>query len=108
MNLLSVMCSFATGRDDSGCSAVDSFFQSILFLISAGLYLTGMEEYLGFLVVSLALSWVNILYFSRGDIHMGIYSIMIQKVVHTRPHYTTVNATVHSQSPKAFCVLCSL
>lgn len=102
------MCPFATGQDDSGCSAVGSLFQGILFLVSAGLYACGQEEYLGFLVVSLALSWVNILYFSRGDIHMGIYSIMIQKVVHTRPHYTTVNATVHNQRPEAFCVLCFL
>lgn len=66
----------------------DSLFQSSLFLVSAGLYLYGREEYLGFLVFSLALSWVNLLYFSRGHIHMGIYSIMIQKVVvraHTSP-----------------------
>lgn len=31
-------------------------------------------------MVCLALSWINLLYFSRGDKHMGIYSIMIQKV----------------------------
>nr|XP_046267004.1 transient receptor potential cation channel subfamily V member 1 [Scatophagus argus]XP_046267005.1 transient receptor potential cation channel subfamily V member 1 [Scatophagus argus] len=57
------------------------FFQGALFLASAGLYLCSREEYLGFLVVCLALSWVNLLYFSRGDIHMGIYSIMIQKMI---------------------------
>lgn len=62
------------------CSAVVSFFQGSLFLISTGLYLAGREEYLGFLVVCLALSWINLLYFSRGDKHMGVYSIMIQKV----------------------------
>lgn len=62
-------------------SAVVSFFQGSLFLIAAGLYLSGREEYLGFLVVCLALSWVNLLYFSRGDKHMGVYSIMIQKVL---------------------------
>lgn len=61
-------------------SAVVSLFQGSLFLISAGLYLVGREEYLGFLVVCLALSWINLLYFSRGDKHMGVYSIMIQKV----------------------------
>lgn len=61
--------------------AVDSLFQGALFLVSAGLYLSAREEYLGFLVVCLALSWVNLLYFSRGHIHMGVYSIMIQKVV---------------------------
>ncbi|XP_070773255.1 transient receptor potential cation channel subfamily V member 1 [Enoplosus armatus] len=57
------------------------FVQGVLFLVSAGLYLSGRPEYLGFLVLCLALSWVNLLYFSRGDIHMGIYSIMIQKMI---------------------------
>lgn len=61
-------------------SALVSLFQGTLFMISAGLYLKEREEFLGFLVVCLALSWVNLLYFSRGDKHMGIYSIMIQKV----------------------------
>lgn len=70
-------------QDHSGFSAVDSFVQGVLFLVSAGLYLCGQQEYLGFLVLCLALSWVNLLYYSRGDIHMGIYSIMIQKVFHT-------------------------
>ncbi|XP_029703723.1 transient receptor potential cation channel subfamily V member 1 isoform X2 [Takifugu rubripes] len=56
-------------------------FQGTLFMISAGLYLMEREEFLGFLVVCLALSWVNLLYFSRGDKHMGIYSIMIQKMI---------------------------
>uniref|UniRef100_A0A674MI93 Transient receptor potential cation channel, subfamily V, member 1 n=1 Tax=Takifugu rubripes TaxID=31033 RepID=A0A674MI93_TAKRU len=62
-------------------SAVVSLFQGTLFMISAGLYLMEREEFLGFLVVCLALSWVNLLYFSRGDKHMGIYSIMIQKMI---------------------------
>ncbi|XP_045895324.1 transient receptor potential cation channel subfamily V member 1 [Micropterus dolomieu] len=57
------------------------FVQGVLFLVSAGLYLCGRQEYLGFLVLCLALSWVNLLYYSRGDIHMGIYSIMIQKMI---------------------------
>uniref|UniRef100_A0A665TJ58 Transient receptor potential cation channel subfamily V member 1-like n=1 Tax=Echeneis naucrates TaxID=173247 RepID=A0A665TJ58_ECHNA len=57
------------------------FIQAVLFLISAGLYLSGERKYLGFLVLSLALSWVNLLYFSRGYRHMGIYSVMIQKMI---------------------------
>uniref|UniRef100_A0A671YGC3 Transient receptor potential cation channel, subfamily V, member 1 n=1 Tax=Sparus aurata TaxID=8175 RepID=A0A671YGC3_SPAAU len=61
--------------------AVDSFLQGILFLVSAALYLCQRQEYLSFYVLCLALSWVNLLYFSRGDIHMGIYSVMIQKVM---------------------------
>lgn len=61
-------------------SLVCSLVQGALFLVSAGLYLSGQHEYLGLLVMCLALSWVNLLYFSRGDRHMGIYSVMIQKV----------------------------
>ncbi|KAM9728776.1 transient receptor potential cation channel subfamily V member 1 [Menidia menidia] len=57
------------------------FAQGILFLVSTGLYLSGLPEYLGFLVLCLALSWVNLLYYSRGYRHMGIYSIMIQKMI---------------------------
>ncbi|KAK2828780.1 hypothetical protein Q5P01_019814 [Channa striata] len=57
------------------------FVQAILFLVAAGLYLCGQHEYLGFLVMCLALSWVNLLYYSRGDKHMGIYSVMIQKMI---------------------------
>ncbi|KAF1378857.1 hypothetical protein PFLUV_G00194860 [Perca fluviatilis] len=57
------------------------FVQGALFLASTGLYLSGRREYLGFLVMCLALSWVNMLYYSRGDKHMGIYSIMIQKMI---------------------------
>lgn len=77
-------------------SAVESFVQGVLFLITAVLYLCGKKQYLSFLVLCLALSWVNMLYFSRGDRHMGIYSIMIQKVVHTGPTATqlTSNRTV--------------
>ncbi|XP_059207223.1 transient receptor potential cation channel subfamily V member 1-like [Centropristis striata] len=57
------------------------FVQGLLFLVSAGLYVIKRPEYLGFLVLCLALSWVNMLYFSRGDKHMGIYSVMIQKMI---------------------------
>uniref|UniRef100_A0A7N6AFG5 Ion transport domain-containing protein n=1 Tax=Anabas testudineus TaxID=64144 RepID=A0A7N6AFG5_ANATE len=57
------------------------FVQGALFLVSAGLYLCSKHEYLCFLVMCLALSWVNLIYFSRGDSHMGIYSVMIQKMI---------------------------
>uniref|UniRef100_A0A673XUR1 Transient receptor potential cation channel, subfamily V, member 1 n=1 Tax=Salmo trutta TaxID=8032 RepID=A0A673XUR1_SALTR len=59
----------------------ESFLQAIFFLASLVLYCCGREEYLGFLVLCLALSWVNLLYFSRGYRHMGIYSVMIQKMI---------------------------
>ncbi|XP_056126071.1 transient receptor potential cation channel subfamily V member 1 [Rhinichthys klamathensis goyatoka] len=57
------------------------FLQAMLLLVCAVLYCFGQDEFLAFLVLSLALSWVNLLYFSRGSKHMGIYSIMIQKMI---------------------------
>lgn len=57
------------------------FTQALLFLAAAVLYLCGRLEYLGIVVLCLALSWVNVLYYSRGDQHMGIYSVMIQKMI---------------------------
>ncbi|XP_077597178.1 transient receptor potential cation channel subfamily V member 1 isoform X2 [Stigmatopora nigra] len=57
------------------------FGQALLFLAAAGLYVVGRREYLGFLVLCLALSWINLLYFARGSKHMGIYSVMIQKMI---------------------------
>lgn len=65
-----------------------SFLQALLCIISFVLFWCGHEEHLCFLVLSLALGWLNLLYFSRGFRHMGIYSVMIQKV------------TCHSHNPK--------
>lgn len=62
-------------------TADSSLFQAVLFLAATVLYLIDWDEYLAFLVLCLALSWVNVLYFSRGQVQMGIYSVMIQKVV---------------------------
>uniref|UniRef100_A0A4W5MKT4 Transient receptor potential cation channel, subfamily V, member 1 n=1 Tax=Hucho hucho TaxID=62062 RepID=A0A4W5MKT4_9TELE len=64
-----------------GYSEILFFLQAIFFLASSVLYCCGREEYLGFFVLCLALSWVNLLYFSRGYRHMGIYSVMIQKMI---------------------------
>lgn len=82
-----------------------SLLQGLLFLISAGLYLSRREEYLGFLVVCLALSWTNLLYFSRGDKHMGIYSIMIQKVLPVALQHAQ-QPLVGSASPLFSLVFC--
>ncbi|XP_043997306.1 transient receptor potential cation channel subfamily V member 1-like [Gambusia affinis] len=57
------------------------FMQGLLFLAATVLYWAGRQEYLGFLVICLALSWVNVLYYARGNKHMGIYSIMIQMMI---------------------------
>ncbi|XP_052448252.1 transient receptor potential cation channel subfamily V member 1 [Carassius gibelio] len=57
------------------------FLQAVLFLACALLYFFGQDEYVACLVLCLALSWVNLLYFSRGSKNMGIYNVMIQKMV---------------------------
>nr|XP_006641065.1 PREDICTED: transient receptor potential cation channel subfamily V member 1-like [Lepisosteus oculatus]XP_015223030.1 PREDICTED: transient receptor potential cation channel subfamily V member 1-like [Lepisosteus oculatus]XP_015223031.1 PREDICTED: transient receptor potential cation channel subfamily V member 1-like [Lepisosteus oculatus]XP_015223032.1 PREDICTED: transient receptor potential cation channel subfamily V member 1-like [Lepisosteus oculatus]XP_015223033.1 PREDICTED: transient rec len=57
------------------------FLQAVFFLTSSVLYTCGRQEYVAFLVISLALGWVNLLYFSRGFQHLGIYSVMIQKMI---------------------------
>ncbi|XP_062408672.1 transient receptor potential cation channel subfamily V member 1-like isoform X3 [Sardina pilchardus] len=54
---------------------------AVLLLFSAVMYASGCAEYVGFLVICLALSWVNLLYFSRGSKNMGIYSVMIQRMI---------------------------
>ncbi|KAM6970629.1 transient receptor potential cation channel subfamily V member 1 [Aplochiton taeniatus] len=64
-----------------GFSEILFFLQAALYIASSVLYCCGREEYLGFLVLCLAVSWLNLLYFSRGNRHMGIYSIMIQKMI---------------------------
>ncbi|KAG7483758.1 hypothetical protein MATL_G00041670 [Megalops atlanticus] len=57
------------------------FLQAVFYIFSSILYTFGKEEYVGLLVLCLALSWINLLYFSRGSRLMGIYSVMIQKML---------------------------
>lgn len=57
-----------------------SFIYSVLVIVSAGLYLAGIEAYLAVMVFALVLGWMNALYFTRGLKLTGTYSIMIQKV----------------------------
>lgn len=49
-------------------------------IVTAGLYLGGIEAYLAVMVFALVLGWMNALYFTRGLKLTGTYSIMIQKV----------------------------
>ena len=44
------------------------------------MYAGGFKAYVGPLVISLALAWINILYYSRGSKRMGMYNVMIQRV----------------------------
>lgn len=61
-------------------SAACSFIYSVLVIVSAALYLAGIEAYLAVMVFALVLGWMNALYFTRGLKLTGTYSIMIQKV----------------------------
>nr|XP_060641723.1 transient receptor potential cation channel subfamily V member 4 [Anolis sagrei ordinatus] len=58
-----------------------SFIYSVLVLVSAALYLSGVEAYLAVMVFALVLGWMNALYFTRGLKLTGTYSIMIQKIL---------------------------
>ncbi|KAL2095054.1 hypothetical protein ACEWY4_009773 [Coilia grayii] len=64
-----------------GFSDLLFLIQAALFLACTAFYLCGRMEYLGCMVLCLALSWVNLLYYSRGSKNLGIYSVMIQKLI---------------------------
>ncbi|XP_056415171.1 transient receptor potential cation channel subfamily V member 1-like [Hyla sarda] len=57
------------------------FLQAILLLFSGIIYLAGNEVYVAFMVFSLVIGWVDILYYTRGFQQTGIYSVMIQKTI---------------------------
>ncbi|KAM3933301.1 transient receptor potential cation channel subfamily V member 3 [Leptodactylus fuscus] len=57
------------------------FIQAILVIASVFCYLFGVKIYLAFLVLAMALGWANMLYYTRGFQSLGIYSVMIQKVI---------------------------
>uniref|UniRef100_A0A8B9NZN8 Transient receptor potential cation channel subfamily V member 4 n=1 Tax=Apteryx owenii TaxID=8824 RepID=A0A8B9NZN8_APTOW len=74
------------------CPGINSFFidgsfqllyfiYSVLVIVTAGLYLGGIEAYLAVMVFALVLGWMNALYFTRGLKLTGTYSIMIQKIL---------------------------
>lgn len=53
----------------------------MLVILSVFLYLFAYKEYLACLVLAMALGWANMLYYTRGFQSMGMYSVMIQKVI---------------------------
>ncbi|KAM4809306.1 transient receptor potential cation channel subfamily V member 4 [Rhinophrynus dorsalis] len=57
------------------------FIYSVLVIITAALYLAGVEAYLAVMVFALVLGWMNALYFTRGLKLTGTYSIMLQKIL---------------------------
>ncbi|KAM8977039.1 transient receptor potential cation channel subfamily V member 1 [Pelodytes ibericus] len=62
-------------------SEVLFFVQSLFLLVSVGLYFFRRHEYVAFMVICLAMSWVNVLYYTRGFQQMGIYAVMIEKMI---------------------------
>ncbi|XP_071398318.1 transient receptor potential cation channel subfamily V member 1-like isoform X1 [Centroberyx affinis] len=64
-----------------GFSEILFFLQAALLLVCTVLYSCGRREYVGPLVLSLALAWINILYFSRGSKQMGMYNVMMQRMI---------------------------
>ncbi|KAG9269105.1 transient receptor potential cation channel subfamily V member 4 [Astyanax mexicanus] len=57
------------------------FIYSVLVLVTAFLYMLGIEAYVSVMVFALVLGWMNTLYFTRGLKLTGTYSIMIQKIL---------------------------
>ncbi|XP_013869839.1 transient receptor potential cation channel subfamily V member 4 [Austrofundulus limnaeus] len=57
------------------------FIYSVLIIITAALYLSGITAYVSVMVFALVLGWMNTLYFTRGLKLTGTYSIMIQKIL---------------------------
>ncbi len=72
--------SFGTSSLTNLFSALLSFIYSVLIVVTAALYLSGVEAYVSVMVFALVLGWMNTLYFTRGLKLTGTYSIMIQKV----------------------------
>uniref|UniRef100_A0A3B5BB88 Transient receptor potential cation channel subfamily V member 1-like n=1 Tax=Stegastes partitus TaxID=144197 RepID=A0A3B5BB88_9TELE len=62
-------------------SVVGAFLQATLLLVCTVLYFCGRREYVGLLVISLALAWINILYYSRGSKQLGKYYVMMQNMI---------------------------
>ncbi|CAL8363345.1 unnamed protein product [Merluccius merluccius] len=64
-----------------GCNDISFFVQATFLLVSMVMYACGRREYVVPLVVSLALAWINILYYSQGSKHLGMYNVMIQRII---------------------------
>ncbi|CAL8363340.1 unnamed protein product [Merluccius merluccius] len=64
-----------------GCNDISFFLQATFLLVSIVLYVCGRREYVVPQVFSLALAWINILYYSQGSKHLGMYNVMIQRII---------------------------
>lgn len=77
-------------------SVLSSFIYSVLIIVTAALYLSGIKAYVSVMVFALVLGWMNTLYFTRGLKLTGTYSIMIQKVKKINSDQPTSNITIHA------------
>ncbi|XP_062072306.1 transient receptor potential cation channel subfamily V member 1 [Lepus europaeus] len=57
------------------------FVQALFMLATVVLYFSHCKEYVATMVFSLALGWINMLYYTRGFQQMGIYAVMIEKMI---------------------------
>ncbi|XP_006863327.1 PREDICTED: transient receptor potential cation channel subfamily V member 1 isoform X2 [Chrysochloris asiatica] len=57
------------------------FLQSVFMLGTVVLYFSQRKEYVASMVFSLAMGWTNMLYYTRGFQQMGIYAVMIEKMI---------------------------
>uniref|UniRef100_A0A8C7YZF5 Ion transport domain-containing protein n=1 Tax=Oryzias sinensis TaxID=183150 RepID=A0A8C7YZF5_9TELE len=57
------------------------FLQAALLLCCTLLYFCGRREYVSLLVLSLALAWMNVLYYTRGSKQLGMYNVMMQRMI---------------------------
>ncbi|XP_055983699.1 transient receptor potential cation channel subfamily V member 1 [Sorex fumeus] len=57
------------------------FVQSLFMLGTVVLYFSRCKEYVASMVFSLAMGWTNMLYYTRGFQQMGIYAVMIEKMI---------------------------
>uniref|UniRef100_A0A669CYX5 Ion transport domain-containing protein n=1 Tax=Oreochromis niloticus TaxID=8128 RepID=A0A669CYX5_ORENI len=64
-----------------GFNDIVFFLQAALLLICVIMYGCGQEEYVGLLVLPLALAWVNLLYYLRGSKQLGMYGVMMQRMI---------------------------
>ncbi|XP_024132414.1 transient receptor potential cation channel subfamily V member 1 [Oryzias melastigma] len=64
-----------------GVSEILFFLQAALLLCCTLLYFCGRREYVSLLVLSLALAWTNVLYYTRGSKQLGMYHVMMQRMI---------------------------
>ncbi|XP_006010861.1 transient receptor potential cation channel subfamily V member 3-like isoform X2 [Latimeria chalumnae] len=57
------------------------FLQAALIIVSSIMCWSSLKECVIVLVLGLSLGWINMLYYTRGFETLGIYSVMVQKVI---------------------------